>query len=174
MAVKLSEERKGKMCAPWANALLVKVFDKNVGYHFLHSKLLGMWKLIGKMDCVDLGHDFFLIKFSIKENHSKVFRGGSRFVGGHYLSIHYWEPNFRSSTANVSLVAVWIQLPELPIEYYEPSVLRNIVKAIGPFLRIDTHAATESRGRFARLCVQICFDKPLVRNIKVGGLDQSV
>ena len=71
-------------------------------------------------------------------------------------------------------MAVWIQLPKLPIEYYEPSVLRNIVKAIGPVLRIDTHAATESRGRFARLCVQICFDKPLVRNIKVGGLDQSV
>ena len=75
MAVKLSEERKGKMCAPWANALLVKVFNKNVGYHFLHSKLLGIWKLIGKMDCVDLGHDFFLIKLSIKENHSKVFIG---------------------------------------------------------------------------------------------------
>ena len=53
-------------------------------------------------------------------------------------------------------------------------MLRNIVKAIGPVLRIDTHAAIESRGRFARLCVQICFDKPLVRNIKVGGLDQSV
>ena len=89
VAVKLSGERKGKVCAPWANALIVKVFDKNVGYHFLHSKLLGMWKLIGKMDCVDLGHDFFLIKFLVKEDHSKGFKGGPWFVGGHYLSIHY-------------------------------------------------------------------------------------
>ena len=153
VAVKLSGERKGKVCAPWANALIVKVFDKNVGYHFLHSKLLGMWKLIGKMDCMDLGHDFFLIKFLVKEDHSKGFRGGSWFVGGHYLSIHYWEPNFRSSTMNVSSVVVWIRLPELPIEYYEPLVLRDIVKAIRPILRIDTHMATESRGQFARLCV---------------------
>ena len=153
VAMKLSGERKGKMCAPWANAPIDKVFDKNVGYHFLHSKLLGMWKLIGKMDYVDLGHDFFLIKFSVKEDHSKGFRGGSWFVGGHYLSIHYWEPNFRSSTMNVSSMAVWIRLPELPIEYYEPSVLRDIVKAIRPILRIDTRTATESMGRFARLCV---------------------
>ena len=63
VAVKLSRKRKGKMHAPWANALIVKVFGKNVGYHFLHSKLLGMWKLIGKMDYMDLGQGFFLIKF---------------------------------------------------------------------------------------------------------------
>ena len=53
-------------------------------------------------------------------------------------------------------------------------MLRDIGKAIGPVLRIDTHTATEFRGRFAKLCVQICFDKPLVTNIKVGGLDQPV
>ena len=87
VAVKLSRERKRKMRAPWANALIVKVFGKTVGFHFLHSKLLGMWKPIGKLDCVGLGNDFFLVKFSTKENHSKVLRGGPWFVGGHYLSI---------------------------------------------------------------------------------------
>lgn len=46
--------------------------------------------------------------------------------------------------------------------------------AISPALRIDTHTAIESRGRFARLCVQIYFDKPLVRKMKVGGLNQVV
>lgn len=173
-AVKLSGERKGKMRAPWANALIVKVFGKTVGFHFLHSKLLAMWRPVGKLDCVALGNDFFLVKFVSKEDHSKVLSGGPWFVGGHYLSIRCWEPNFRSSTANVSSVAVWIRLPELPIEYYEPSVLRDIGRAIGPVLRIDAHTATESRGRFARLCVQICFDKPLIRNIKVGGINQAV
>ena len=55
-----------------------------------------------------------------------------------------------------------------------PSVLRDIRRAIGPVLRIDAHTATKSRGRFARLCVQICFDRPLIRNIKVGGINQLV
>ena len=52
-------------------------------------------------------------------------------------------------------MVVWIQLPELPIEYYEPLVLRDIVKAIGPILRIDTHTATESWGQFAKLCLDL-------------------
>jgi len=31
----------------------------------------------------------------------------------------------------------------------------QIEKSIGTVLRIDTHTATETRGRFVRLCVQI-------------------
>ena len=170
VVVKLSGERKGQMRAPWANARIVKVFGRTVGFHFLHSKLLGMWKPIGKLDCVALGNEFFLVKFSTKEDHSKVLRGGPWFVGGHYLSICCWEPNFKSSTANICSIAVWIKL----IKYYEPLVLRDIGKAIGPILRIDAHTGMESRGRFARLCVLICFDKPLIRNIKVGGINQPV
>ena len=76
--------------------------------------------------------------------------------------------------ACVLFVAVWVCLLELPIEYYEPSVLRDLGKAIGPVLRIDTHTAAEACGRFVRLCVQVNFDKPLVKLLKVGGVKQSV
>lgn len=52
--VKLSGERKASIRAPWANALIMKVFGRTVGYHFLHSRLLGMWKSVGLMSCVAL------------------------------------------------------------------------------------------------------------------------
>ena len=41
-------------------------------------------------------------------------------------------------------------------------------------LRVDTHTASEARGRFARLCVQVDVTKPLVTAIKIGKLEQSV
>lgn len=53
-------------------------------------------------------------------------------------------------------------------------MLRDIGQAIGPVLRIDAHTATESRGRFARICVQINFDKSLIKLIKIGGIKQTV
>lgn len=81
-----------------------------------------------------------------------MLKGGPWFIGGHYLSIRCWEPKFRAETAKLSTVAVWIRLPGLPIEYYEPLVLKDIGLAIGPMLRIDTQTAIEVRGRFARLC----------------------
>nr|POE75685.1 uncharacterized protein CFP56_23235 [Quercus suber] len=126
------------------------------------------------MDCIDLGCDFFLIRLSLKDDHSRVLKEGPWFMNGHYLSINGWEPNFRPEVASLSIVAVWVRLPALPIEYYKPSVLQDIGKAIGPVLRIDTHTASEARGRFARLCVQVNFDKPIIKIIKIGGIDQPV
>ena len=66
---------------------------------------------------------------------------------------------------------MWVRLPDLPIEYYELSVLRDIGKAIRLVLRIDTHTASETRGRFVHLCVQVNFNDPLVKLVKVGGID---
>ena len=86
------------------------------------------------MDCVELGKDFFLIRFEDKRDFNNVLKGGPWFIGEHFLSIRIWEPNFRPSTANLSSVALWIRLPELPIEYYDKAVLRDIGSAIGPVL----------------------------------------
>ena len=94
------------------------------------------------MECIDFGNDFFLIRFSITEDRARVLKGGPWFVGGHYLSIRCWEPNFMAKTAKLSALTVWIRLPGFPIEYYEPSVLRDIGLAIEPVLRIDTQTAT--------------------------------
>ena len=33
---------------------------------------------------------------------------------------------------------------------------------------------TESRGRFARLCIQVDFNEPIVKLLKMGGIDQLV
>ncbi|KAL0015662.1 hypothetical protein SO802_002731 [Lithocarpus litseifolius] len=82
-----------------------------------------------------------------------------------------WKPSGRLVCI---ALAVWVHLPELPIEYYKPLVLQDLGKAIGPILIIDTHTAPEAHGRFARLCVQVNFDKPLVKLLKVGGVKQLV
>lgn len=66
--VSLSGDRKGKILAAWTNALIVKVFGKTVGYHFLISRLVSLWKPVGRMECIDLGNEFFLIRFSIVED----------------------------------------------------------------------------------------------------------
>ena len=71
-------------------------------------------------------------------------------------------------------MAVWIRLPELPIEYYDPVVLRKIGEAIGTVLRIDAYTANGARGRFARLCVQVNIDKPLIKTVKIRRLAQIV
>ncbi|KAL0011104.1 hypothetical protein SO802_006212 [Lithocarpus litseifolius] len=149
-AVKFSKEFKQHICTPWSKALIVKVFGRTVGFSFLHSRLLSMWKPAGRLDCVGLGHGFFLVRLSLKEDYENILRKGPWFI------------------------AVWIRLNELPIEYYNVEALLQIGKSIGNVLRIDTHTASEAKGRFARLCVHIDIDKPLITAILIGKFEQPV
>ena len=54
----------------------MKVFGKIVRYNFPHLKLIGLWKPIGRVETVDLGRDFFLLRFSIIEDLEMVFKKG--------------------------------------------------------------------------------------------------
>lgn len=65
------------------------------------------------------------------------------------MTIRVSEPNFRPVNAVYNMVAVWIRLLELPIEYYELSVLREVGSTIGLVLRIDSNTGMEVRSRYA-------------------------
>ena len=143
-------------------------------FRSLTFKLNALWEPMAKMDCVNLGKDFFLIKFSDLSDYDKVLKGGPWFVGEHFLAIKPWEPYIKASEATFSSVAVWVRLPELPIEFYDPEVLRKIGGAIGLVLKIDSYTAIGSRGSYARLCIHVNLDKPLINTVKVGRLKQKI
>ena len=126
--------------------MIVKVFGQMVGFHYLCSKVMSLWKLAGRLDCVDLGRDFFLMRFGLVEDFENVIKGGRWFIGGHFLTIKAWEPNFKPASVVCNLVVVWIRLLELPFEYYDPRVLREIGSSIGPVLRVDSNTELEARG----------------------------
>ena len=172
--VKLSKETKARIRAPWSKALIVKVFGRTVGFSYLTFKLNALWKPATRMDCVNLGKDYFLIKFYCLDDYNKVLRGGPWFIGEHFLAIKPWEPYFRASDDYLKSVAVWVRFPELLIEFYDMEVLKDIGSAIGLVLRIDSYTATGSRGSYARLCIQIDLDKPLINSIRLGRLVQPV
>lgn len=172
--VKLSKETISQIRAPWSKALIVKAFGRTVGFSYLTFKINALWKPIAKLDCVNLGKDFFLIRFSSRDDYDKVLKGGPWFVGEHFLAIKQWEPYFKASEAKLSSVAMWVRLLKLPIEFYDVVVLREIRSAIGPVLRIDSYTASESRESYARLCVQVDLEKPLITSVRVGRLVQKV
>lgn len=172
--VKLSKEEKQRIRAPWAKTLIVKVFRRTVGFTFLQSRLLSLWKPMGRIDIVDLGKEFYLVRFYLEDDHDSVLYKGPWFIGENFLSICPWEPNFKPSTAIVSSIAVWIRLNELPIEYYEANTLKRIGATIGSVLRVDSHTAVKAKGRYARLCVQVDINKPFITLILIGDFEQFV
>lgn len=128
----------------------------------------------GRLDLVDLGYDYFLVRFKTKEDLDQVLREGSWFIRQHFLSIKPWQLEFSASNANLSQVVVRVRFPSLPIEFYDTEVLKKIGSSIGPVLRIDSHTASNARGRYARLYVQVNLDNPLITTILIGKYKQWV
>ena len=110
---------------------------------------------MGRIDIIDLEHDFFLSKFDLKFNLDDVLKEGPWFFRQQFLAIRQWEPEFKASKVSCSSVAVWIRLPKLPIEFYDHIILKKIRSTIGPMLWIDSHMINGERGCFARIFVQI-------------------
>ena len=174
VAVKFSSDFKKRIQTPWSKALIVKVYGRSVGLNFLHNRLLSLWKPTGRFDCVDLEHGFYLTRFSLKDDYEAILRKGPWFIGENFLSIRPWEPDFRPASANVTSIAVWIRLKELPIEYYNLEALIHIGKSIGNVLRVDSHTAMETRRRYARICVQVDVNKPLPNAVLIGKCEQNI
>ena len=117
---------------------------------------------------------FFLVRFDSCDGFKHVLKAGPWFVGDYFLSLRPWVPDFRASEVAISSVAIWVRLPELPIEYYQNDSLMHIGKGLGPVLRVDYNTAARTRGRFACIYVQLDVDKPLARTIRVGKAKLAV
>lgn len=87
----------------------MKVFGRTVDYNYLNFKINALWKLVARMDCVDLSKDFCSIKFSCDADYDKVLHGGLWFIGEHFLAIRPWEPYFKASEANFNVIAMWVR-----------------------------------------------------------------
>ena len=173
-ALKLSTEEKCRICEPWGRSIIVKTFGRNVGYMHVSSRLRTMWKPVGRIDIIDLEHGHFLIKFGLKTDLDGVLTGGPWFVGQQFLAIRQWEPESKASKVMSSSVEVWVRLLELPVEFYELTILKKIGSTIGLVLRIDSHTINGERGRFTRICIQINVEKPLIKTVKIGKVVQAV
>ena len=172
--IALSPQMQEQIYVPWRSSVIIKVVGKSFGYKNLLTRLGGIWKPKGKFSMIDLGYDFFLVRFSILDDYQKALEQGPWFMGENYLSVRKWEPEFQAAKAKVSSMAVWIRLADLPIEFFHPIILRAVGNTIGTFLRIDTITTSVARGRFARICVQIDLEKPLMPNITIGKFIQKI
>ena len=71
-------------------------------------------------------------------------------------------------------MAVWVQLPELHVEYYENTALLNIDKGIGKPIKVDWHTSQAKRGRYARICIEVDTSITLPQTLQIGSRTQNI
>ncbi|XP_012448856.1 uncharacterized protein At4g02000 [Gossypium raimondii] len=133
-----------------------------------------MWNLDEEFDCIDLGHDFYVVKFLSAEDLLTVITAGSWKIMDHYLTIQKWKPNFHPTMGTIASIAVWIQLLGLPLEYFNEEVLVKVGKLVGRPIKLDSNTVYTTRGKFARIYIEIDLSKPLIPSIRIGNFVQNI
>nr|KYP67224.1 Transposon TX1 uncharacterized [Cajanus cajan] len=97
-------------------------------------------------------------------------QGGPWLLFDHYLVVRPWSPEFIVTGAKVEKTIVWVRFPGLGIMFYDESVLLTIASTIGTPIKVDLNTLNMARGRFARVCVEIELDKPVVGKFNLNGV----
>lgn len=174
--LKVSKEEYASWCKPWNLTLLVKLTGKTVGVNFMKNLLEKLWNRhgLGKMQIIDLPEGFFAVSFATLEEYNYAYHEGPWLVADHYLIVQKWRPNFIPLVDNVTKIAAWVRVPKLPLEYYNARALWRVGNLIGRTLKVDTTTSLTSRGKFARLCVEINLEQKLVPQVEIMGLSYGV
>lgn len=110
-----------------------------------------------------------MVNFESVEDYRHVLFEGLWMVADHYMLIQWWRLNFLKSARVQSRVAIWIRVPELPLELYNDIFFKRLGATLGTLLKVDKLTSIHSRGQFARICVEVDLAKPLVPQVEVRG-----
>ncbi|XP_028111817.1 uncharacterized protein LOC114310107 [Camellia sinensis] len=166
--IKLPKNLLSKIRRPWKDCFIVKPLGKSIGYKLLTLKVRKIWDLQGDFEAIDLGLGFFLFKFQMNDDYTKVLSGGPWIILDHYLTVRKWCHDFKPSHVREVTTAIWVRFPQLPIEYYIEKVLYHIAKSISKPLKIDINTATSTRGKFDKVCIEVNLSQPLTTYFAIG------
>ncbi|KAL4279462.1 hypothetical protein GQ457_03G024230 [Hibiscus cannabinus] len=157
-----------------SNSVIIRLLGKSIGYRALLNRIQALWNLAGELQLIDLDNEYFLVRFALEEDFTRVLIGGPWVIYGSYLTVQPWSRTFSTNVDHPGEIMAWVRLPKLPYRYYTKSLFRYIANAIGKVVWIDYNTDDGKRGRFARLAIIVDLNKPLVSGIVIDGMRQDI
>lgn len=170
LEIKVSDEEIMNWSEQWQKTLVINVLGKKVNYRALENKLNRDWARAGKIKIIDMPRGFYAVQFAEDADYNHALFEGPWMIADHYILVQRWRRNFLKSARKENRIAVWVRVPELPLELYNDIFLKRLGSSLGTMLKIDRLTSVHARGQFARLCVEIDLAKPVVPQVLVRGV----
>ncbi|XP_077228403.1 uncharacterized protein LOC143861362 [Tasmannia lanceolata] len=151
----------------WSNCLFGYFIGRKPYFSALKDHLIRKWKLKGEFQMSVLPNNFFLFKFFLEEDCTKVLEGPITTYGGRALILQRWYPGCPLHRSKLSKLPIWIKFPALHLKYWSAKGLGKLASTIGMPLYMDTQTAEASRLGFARVCIEVFPDSPLPDHVRI-------
>ncbi|KAH9734327.1 DUF4283 domain-containing protein [Citrus sinensis] len=123
---------------------------------------------------IDLENDYLFVRFQSERDAEFAFTQGPWTIMGHCLIVQLWTPRFDNSKEEIESVIAWIHLLGMALHYYHKKILRMLGQIIGSIIKVDYNNESATRGKFARLTVEVALTKPLISQFFLDGKVQKV
>lgn len=110
----------------------------------------------------NIGNDYYVMRFTKDEDYETTLFGGPWLVSNHYLTIQKWHPTFDAKAKLINNVAVWVRIPQLPIQFFNKKFLAKVGNCLGKTLRMDKNTLVATRRKYAHILIEVDLSKPLV------------
>lgn len=71
-------------------------------------------------------------------------------------------------------MALWVRILDLPVKFFKDFTVAKIGKILGDVVKVDPLTIGQSRGKFARVCIEIDLSKPLRPVVEVQNIAYHV
>jgi hypothetical protein len=119
---------------------------------------------------MDIDNGFYMVKFDREEGKTTVINGVPWKMLNHYLSVCRFTSTINITRTSVMYkTMVWVRISGLHLVYYDENCLLAVASTIGNPVKVDLHALRVEFGKFARVCVEIDFNAPVVSKVGING-----
>ncbi|KAJ6887541.1 hypothetical protein NC652_028719 [Populus alba x Populus x berolinensis] len=133
-----------ELCYPWRDTLIIKRLYLNVRLKFF-------WRLTEGFELMDVGHEFFMVEFDQESDRLKVINRRPWMIYDYYMM-------------DVTLNMV----------FYDDSSLLVVTSTLGSLIKVDMNTLKVERSRFARICVKITLNQPVVGKVWIHIFSYSL
>ncbi|WOL07608.1 hypothetical protein Cni_G16352 [Canna indica] len=176
--VKFNENELKELRQPWFCSLISRFLHRSPPHFQIRDWAMSIWSMYNISNVIDLENGFFLFRFPSEVDAIKVLTNDPWAFRGDLINFRPWKPDFKALTEEISYALVWIQFPDLPMEYWQNSSLFKIASTVGKPIKVEENSFSWQRGKFVCICVELDFSKPLKQGSWIGhpgnGLFQAI
>ncbi|GLJ08700.1 hypothetical protein SUGI_0093910 [Cryptomeria japonica] len=130
------------------HAVIARIIGLNWSRKEIKKWVEGNWGLWTVIKFIP--KDFFVVLFEDGEDRDQIINQENWFANNHAIYLQLWSLNFDPLPLVVYSALVWIQLYNLPIEYWTEIILEKIGRTLGTLLEVDFDDE-DDLCKFARL-----------------------
>ncbi|KAH9614827.1 hypothetical protein KSS87_007638 [Heliosperma pusillum] len=157
----------------WQNALILYVPGET---SWTMSSMLNFveqeWNMVAKPTLVFHEEDgYFSVKFDSLDDRNKILCSGPYYIGGKPVIMKPWTSDLRfEKEVFLSTIPLWVQFPNLPLNFWGVESLSRIGSVIGEPLYADECTVKKSRISYARVLIDTDVTKPLPDSVTISDL----